>query len=89
MAGLVDLTGTGGFQSPDGAPLALGRMEAQLQGDVNLADSQICAEKTVVFALDVNGNIASGSLWAPAIYLFTAYSAQGLKAWSELVTLTF
>lgn len=89
MAGLISLMGTGGFQAPNGQPVALGRMEAQLQGDINLSDSQICAEKIAVFALDSNGNIASGSLWAPATYLFTAYTAQGLKAWTGVVALTF
>ena len=88
MASLTSLTGTGAFQAPSGAPLAFGTMTAALQSDVTLADSQICAEKIVTFNLDANGNILSGSLWAPATYLFTAYSAQGQQVWQGLIALT-
>jgi hypothetical protein len=86
---LISLVGTGGFQTPSGAPLALGTMKAKLQTDVALSDSQICAGREVTFNLDANGNIASGSLWTPATYLFTAYTARGELAWQGLVALTY
>ncbi len=88
MAALISVAGTGGFQAPNTQPIALGTMTAVLQGDVTLADSQICAGRKVTFNLDANGNIASGSLWAPAMYLFTAYSAEGQQVWQGSVDLT-
>lgn len=88
MAALISVAGTGGFQAPNGQPVALGKMTAELQGDVTLAGSQICGGRKVTFNLDANGNIASGSLWAPATYLFTAYTAQGQQVWQGSVNLT-
>jgi hypothetical protein len=86
---LISLAGTGSFQAPSGEPLAFGKMTAKLQRDVTLADSQICAGRTVTFDLDAYGDILSGSLWTPATYLFTAYSAKGEQVWQGLIALTY
>jgi len=88
MAGLISLAGTGGFQDPSGKPLSFGTMRAVLQGDITLNDSQICSGREVIFNLDAYGDIASGSLWTPATYIFTAYTAKGEQAWQGLVELT-
>jgi hypothetical protein len=87
--GLISLTGTGGFQSPSGAPLALGKLVVRLVEDINLSDCQICAGREVSYPLDANGDVISGSLWAPALYIFTAYSAQGQKVWSMQVAFDY
>jgi hypothetical protein len=83
--GLISLAGTGGFQSPSGEPIALGKLTARLLEDIQLEDSQICAGRIVTFALDANGDVVSGSLWAPALYVLTTYTAQGQLVWSMQV----
>lgn len=89
MASLISLAGTGEFQDASGAPVAFGTMKAKLQEDIVLADSQICAGRVVTFNLDANGNIVTGSLWGPASYLFTTFTAQGQQVWSMKVALTY
>ena len=83
---LISLAGTGGFQSPSGVPVAMGKLTARLLDDINLSDCQICAGRLTSFALDANGNVVSGSLWSPAIYVFTVYTAQGESVWSMEVS---
>jgi hypothetical protein len=39
----------------------------------------------VWFDLDDHGDVLSGSLWEPAMYEFTAYTAQGQQAWQMFV----
>lgn len=87
--GLISLAGTGNFQSPSGVPVALGTLTVRLLEDINLSDCQICAGRTVSYSLDANGDVVSGSLWAPALYIFTAYSAQGEKVWTMQVDFTY
>jgi hypothetical protein len=85
MASLVSIVGIGGFQSPSGTPLAGGQLKVQLLEDIAQGVNQICAGRIVWFPLDSDGNVASGSLWSPALYEFTAYSAQGQPVWQMFV----
>jgi hypothetical protein len=85
MSSLISLVGTGGFQTPSGTPLASGKLKVELLEDMICGTNQICAGRTVWFSLDSNGNVASGSLWGPALYEFTAYSSQGLQVWQMFV----
>ena len=87
--GLISMVGTGGFQNPSGTPLAFGTLKVRLLEDVNLGDSQICAGRVVSFPLDANGDVLSGSLWAGALYVFTAYTAQGQPVWSMQVAFDY
>ena len=85
MASLVSIVGIGGFQSPSGNPVALGKLKVQLLEDTVQGVNQVCAGRVLWFPLDSDGNVASGSLWSPALYEFTAYSAQGQPVWQMFV----
>jgi hypothetical protein len=70
----------GGFQSPNGGPLALGSVVVYLQQDVNVG-VQICAGIKATFQLDANGDVTgSPTLWGPVTYLMIPYSASGERA---------
>jgi hypothetical protein len=85
------------FQSPSGAPLALGSVTFRLNVDIStaLADGvQIAAQRLVKVALDSSGT-CTVMLWpnnllvpANSIYFVNAYTAQGQPAWSGELTVT-
>jgi hypothetical protein len=77
MPQLVTISG-GGFQDSGANPLANGTVTVDLQVDIVLSLSQICAGRQVTLTLDTNGNVTgSPTLWGPATYFLTAYSAVG------------
>lgn len=71
----------GGFQSPDGGPLALGTVQVSLQQDVRVGTVQLGAGLKDTLQLDVDGNVTgSPTLWGPVIYLMVPFSALGERA---------
>jgi len=80
------------FQTPSGAPLALGRATFQLLFDGSISDSQICAGRIVSAPLNSSGT-CQVALWptdqmqpANDVYIVRAYSASGQLAWSGEIT---
>jgi hypothetical protein len=80
MAQQCSLSG-GGFQAPNGTPLALGTVQVSLQQDVAVGGVQLCAGIKDTLQLDANGNvIGSPTLWGPVTYQMVPFSAQGERA---------
>jgi hypothetical protein len=83
MAQQCSLSG-GGFQAPNGTPLALGTVQVSLQQDVVVGvygGVQLCAGIKDTLQLDANGNVTgSPTLWAPVTYQMVPFSAQGERA---------
>jgi hypothetical protein len=73
----VTITG-GGFQAPNGTPLALGTVQVSLQQDVAIGGVQLCAGIKASLQLDENGDVTgSPTLWGPVTYQMVPFSAQG------------
>ena len=73
--------GGGSFQTPAGAPLALGTVQVSLQQDVAIGGVQLCAGIKCTLQLDTNGNVTgSPTLWGPVSYQMVPFSAQGERA---------
>jgi hypothetical protein len=86
-AQLVTISG-GGFQDCKGNPLALGSLQLRLEVDIVLLSKQICAGKTITLELDSSGDVSgSPTVWGPATYQTTAYSADGQPSWSGTLTI--
>jgi hypothetical protein len=79
MAQRCSLSG-GGFQSPNGGPLALGSVIVYLQQDVNVGVN-LCAGIKATLQLDANGNVTgSPTLWGEVTYLMVPYTMNGQRA---------
>jgi hypothetical protein len=80
MAQQCSLSG-GGFQAPNGTPLALGAVQVSLQQDVAIGGTQLCAGIKDTLQLDANGNVTGNpTLWGPITYQMVPFSAQGERA---------
>jgi hypothetical protein len=81
----------GGFQLPNGSPLALGYLKMRLNVDATTGVDQIVAGRVVTVPLDSNGNISGAVLVWPndqlipinTVYVTQAFSASGQLCWHE------
>jgi hypothetical protein len=80
MAQQCSLSG-GGFQTPNGTPLALGTVQVSLQQDIAIGGVQLAAGIKCTLQLDANGNVTGNpTLWGPVQYQMVPFSAPGERA---------
>jgi hypothetical protein len=79
----------GGFQAPNGAPLALGSFTMRLNTDAVVSSSQLAASRVLNVPLDANGNVSGTVLIWPndqlnpstTVYVVKVYTANGQLCW--------